>query len=223
MFKSWAWHWPSVNYQSQQRDTRTLGTLSAENNSGQENGRRRCDIITTTLSWMTDLNISFVSIFSVSAARRRRSTMATWIMSMSQDKAFGQWPWIDFFNPNISHMLAAANFHRSSRSLWENYFQLCHDYSCKCRNVRLTALSLTADDQQIAAGRAPGHGRQEAAVSVYVEPRTFTITTMELLWPGYSLWAAGRHVHWWMKRKLICLFVPNVRKNRSFTSTFWSV
>ena len=51
-------------------------------------------------------------------------------------------------------MLAAANFHRSSRSFWENYFQLCHDYSCKCRNVRLTALSLTADDQEIAAGRA---------------------------------------------------------------------
>ena len=105
---------------------------------------------------MTDLNISFVSLFWVSAARRRRSTMATWIMSMSQDKAFGQWPWIDFFTPNISHMLAAANFHRSSRSFWENYFQLCHDYSCKCRNVRLTALSLTADDQEI-GGSCAGH------------------------------------------------------------------
>ena len=117
---------------------------------------------------MTDLNISFVSIFSVSAARRRRSTMATWIMSMSQDKAFGQWPWIDFFTPNISHMLAAANFHRSSGSLWENYFQLCHDYSCKCRNVRLTALSLTADDQQIAAGRASAGTRQTGSCSVCV-------------------------------------------------------
>ena len=115
---------------------------------------------------MTDLNISFVSLFWVSAARRRRSTMATWIMSMSQDKAFGQWPWIDFFNPNISHMLAAANFHRSSRSFWENYFQLCHDYLCKCRNVRLTALSLTADDQEIAAGRAQDTQTGSCSVSV---------------------------------------------------------
>ena len=165
---------------------------------------------------MTDLNISFVSLFWVSAARRRRSTMATWIMSMSQDKAFGQWPWIDFFTPNISHMLAAANFHRSSRSFWENYFQLCHDYSCKCRNVRLTALSLTADDQEI-GGSCAGHADRKLQC-LYAEPRTFTMTTMELLRPGYSpSWVsptARRHVHWWVKRKLIYPILY-------FTSIFW--
>ena len=154
---------------------------------------------------MTDLNISFVSLFWVSAARRRRSTMATWIMSMSQDKAFGQWPWIDFFTPNISHMLAAANFHRSSRSFWENYFQLCHDYSCKCRNVRLTALSLTADDQEIAAGRAQDTQTGSCSVSVrrashFYNDNNGAVTANSVSW---VIPAAGRHVHWWMKRKLI--------------------
>ena len=70
-------------------------------------------------------------------------------------------------------MLAAANFHRSSRSFWENYFQLCHDYSCKCRNVRLTALSLTADDQEIAAGRAQDTQTGSCSVSVRGAPHFY--------------------------------------------------
>ena len=168
---------------------------------------------------MTDLNISFVSLFWVSAARRRRSTMATWIMSMSPDKAFGQWPWIDFFTPNISHMLAAANFHRSSRSFWENYFQLCHDYSCKCRNVRLTALSLTADDQEIAAGRAQDTQTGSCSESVrrashFYNDNNGAVTARILSQLSYP---SRRKTRALMDEEKINLpnFVPN------FTSIFW--